>query len=123
MTIINLTQHQATAEQLQAGVVDLPTEQRTKLIGLLTFEEIPTPDEIQERAKSIVDLTDSLPMAPEKAMIGGAPYLIPYLVEELKAAFIQSVYSFTKRVSVESTSPTGEVTKTAVFRHVGFVNA
>ena len=47
MEIINLTQHLATAEQQEARVVDLPQELREKLKTLLTFEEIPTPAQLQ----------------------------------------------------------------------------
>lgn len=106
MQIINLTQHQATAEQLQAGVVDLPETRRQQLVHLLTFEEIPSKEELQIRAKKIVDLVfavespeDMVEPMPEEALIGGAPYLMPYLEEELKAAFVVPTYAFSKRVA------------------------
>lgn len=129
MLIINLTQHQATAEQLQAGVVDLPEKRRQQLCQLLTFEEIPTAQELQERAKAIVDLPfvvesveDMVKPMPEKALIGGAPFFMSYLEEELKAAFIQPIYSFTKREVYVTTQPDGTIVKTAVFKHIGFVD-
>ena len=40
--MINLTQHQATTEQLSVGVVDLTGQQLALVKALLTFDEIPT---------------------------------------------------------------------------------
>jgi hypothetical protein len=37
--IINLTQHTSTQDQRLAGVIDLPQEERTKLVDLLTVPE------------------------------------------------------------------------------------
>ena len=122
MTIINLTQHVSTAEQLQAGVIDLPGDQRTKLIGLLTFEEIPTPADLQNRAKGIVDLLEQLDQMPTRAMIGGAPFFMGHLEEELRNAFVIPTYAFSKRVVTEVTQPDGSVVKTAIFHHIGFVD-
>ncbi len=41
MNILNLTQHPATPEQLEAGVVDLIGESLEHMTALLTFHEIP----------------------------------------------------------------------------------
>ena len=122
MTIINLTQHVSTVEQLQAGVIDLPGDQRTKLIGLLTFEEIPTPADLQNRAKGIVDLLEQLDQMPTRALIGGAPFFMGHLEEELRNAFVIPTYAFSKRVATEVTQPDGSVVKTAIFHHIGFVD-
>lgn len=40
--ILNLTQHRATKEQLEAGVVDLDENRFAALKRLLTFEVLPT---------------------------------------------------------------------------------
>ena len=53
-------------------------------------------------------------------MIGGAPYLIASLHDALVGRDIQPLYAFSKRVSVEKKEG-GEVIKTSVFKHVGFV--
>ena len=45
MFIINLTQHEATADQKAEGVVDLPADQRKALAEALTFEELPSSQE------------------------------------------------------------------------------
>lgn len=59
MKIVNLTQHAGTAEQLAAGVADLGATS-LELKRLLTFDSLPTREEIEARA----------------AMIGGAPFLM-----------------------------------------------
>jgi len=56
--IINLTQHVATPEQISAGVTDLPEHIRSELIALLTFEELPTIEQICARAETIASLVD-----------------------------------------------------------------
>lgn len=141
--IINLTQHAATKEQLAAGVFDLEAGFLSSLKKLLTFEELPSKEEIKKRASAIAVLAYSVAECPAcgriggycgdnctgsrnwfkcGAMIGGAGYLLPALTEELKLFGFEVVQSFTKREVVETTSPSGEVIKTAVFRHVGFVD-
>jgi hypothetical protein len=54
--ILNLTQHNATAEQIAAGVIDLAEPYKTELKKLLTFDELPSQDEIETRAGAIYDL-------------------------------------------------------------------
>jgi hypothetical protein len=123
---VNLTQHNATPEQVTAGVVDLPPERQHYLRGLLTYEEIPCAEEIRERADDIAALAEE---AAEffgehvRAMIGGAPYLMSSLEDALRATGIEPVYAFSARESVEEALPDGSVRKTTVFRHVGFVPA
>ncbi len=54
--ILNLTQHNASEEQVKAGVVDLPEPYNTELKKLLTFNELPSADEVKKRAGAIYDL-------------------------------------------------------------------
>ena len=133
MTILNLTQHTATAEQLAAGVIDLPAEARAFLADLLTVSDIPTTDEIRQRCESIAALAASL-AAPEDredgtrgfalfAMIGGAPFLMATLERALIEQGIKPLYAFSRRESVEVAQPDGSVRKEGVFRHLGFVEA
>ena len=121
--ILNLTQHPATKEQKTYGVKDIEGELLDTLKRLLTFEELPSRNEITQRALQIAALatTETTGQLGKVAMIGGAGYLLPELTMMLKAAGFTVLQSFTKREVVESTSPTGEVVKTAVFRHIGFV--
>lgn len=115
--ILNVTQHPASPEQREAGVVDAPYT----LAGALTFEELPTRDEIETRAIWLADLARD--EGAEAAMIGGAPYLMPALERTLRERGITPLYAFSLRESVEQTQPDGSVRKVNVFRHAGFIAA
>ena len=123
--ILNLTQHPATGEQIADGVRDLPAEARAELCRLLTVDTLPTAQEIADRCEAIAGLihqTDA-DEPPASVMIGGAPWMMGPLVRALHAAgVVQCLAAFSRRESVERTDPaTGAVTKTAIFRHAGFV--
>ncbi len=115
--ILNLTQHPATPEQVAAGVVDLPAEQRAELCDLLTFEALPTRADIEGRAGAIANLVRS----GDLAMIGGAPWLMAPLERQLVLAGVRPMYAFSTRESVEQTGADGSVKKVSVFRHAGFI--
>jgi len=118
--ILNLTQHAATLEQIEAGVVDLDAVKRSQLQKLLTFDAIPSAVDVMSRALGIAEMAKAENC--KKAMIGGAPFLMSALEDALDAALISAVYAFSQRVSVESVSADGTVTKVNVFKHVGFVD-
>lgn len=117
--ILNLTQHNANAEQKAAGVYDMPADKIGALRMALTFNTLPSQAEILERADIIANLAHT--EMGDSAMIGGAPYLMASLETALKAKGFHVLYSFTARESVETTDENGNVVKTAVFRHVGFI--
>lgn len=119
MPIINLTQHAATAEQLAAGVVDLPADQKAALQVQLTFDDIPSADNIRSRAEAVAALAEG----HEGAMIGGALWLMGPLTAALRAAGVHPVFAFSRRESVEQIQPGGSVKKVQLFRHAGFVEA
>lgn len=121
--MLNLTQHQATPEQIEAGVVDLPADLREELASLLTFDEPPSFLELEFRANKIARLLCDYDSSFDRAMIGGAPYLMGPLVRALGEFGVLCFYSFTKRESVETTDAHGNVRKTSVFRHVAFIHA
>jgi hypothetical protein len=122
--IANLTQHAATADQITAGVRDMSADAKAALSALLTFVELPTGDDLRQRADAVVALLlDASDETPTTAMVGGAPYFMAPLVEALTNYGIRAVYSFTRRESVEFVNPDGSVSKTAVFRHIGWVEA
>lgn len=123
MTILNLTQHPATAEQKKAGVEDLTGDRLELLKKLLTFEELPTQVEVEARAAAIAYLAKSVEFNVSEAMIGGAPYLMAPLEYQLRSHCVMPVYAFSKRVSEEHTMPDGTVQKVNVFKHAGFVRA
>lgn len=126
-TLINLTQHTFTAEQLaecQAkgfGWVDTTDEVK----ALLTFASRPTLAEMQERAKALVAHAKANQaggvISETVVMCGGAPYFMPVLEQAFLGTGIRVVYSFSERASIETTMPDGNVVKTSVFKHVGFV--
>lgn len=136
--MINLTQHPASQEQLKAGVVDLPPEQRTKLQQLLTFDFEPyrlatiasvearcgnpaIGDDVWYAASKIVEM--AVESGHKSAMIGGALFSIGPLTKLLYDANIVPAFAYSRRESVEEKMPDGSTKKTAIFKHVGFVQA
>ena len=117
MNILNLTQHNSSKDQQEQGVFDL--SDATALRTLLTFNSLPTKDEIKERAESIAQLAQDANAT--FAMIGGAGYLMPSLESALISKGITPLHAFSQRVSVEHTNDQGEVVKTNVFKHIGFI--
>lgn len=129
--ILNLTQHAASVDQIAAGVLDLPADERAAVSALLTFEDCPDTLDIGNRAAALAELAamsaawaphDGAP-ADAEVMIGGAPWLMAPLEAELRALHMQPVYAFSRRESVDAIQPDGSVRKTAVFRHAGWVPA
>ena len=119
--IVNLTQHPATPEQIEAGVFDMPGDKLEHLKRLLTFDEPPCEMKLCNRAIDIAALAYST--GAKTAMIGGAPFLMAPLESKLIEFDVSPVYAFSKRESVEVGQPDGAVVKTAIFKHVGFVQA
>jgi len=122
--ILNLTQHPATPEQVAAGVVDLPADERVTLIDRLTVDALPTGSEIEARCADIATLAAlASDQHPVQAMIGGAPWMMARLETALCDQGIEPVYAFSVRESIEQTNADGSVRKINVFRHTGFVSA
>lgn len=137
MTILNLTQHNATPAQITSGVVDLVGSDKDLLVKLLTFNTLPTVEEIESRAQKIAYIASDLYIEEKAnwieegldeddfeqyhAMIGGAPFLMGPLEVALKKFGITPIYAFSVRDSVDVKQADGSVKKTAVFNHGGFV--
>jgi len=126
--ILNLTQHPATPEQIAAGVVDLPADERAVVSKLLTFETLPKQGEVFDRAYALAAAaSESLGrMGVEvfgQCMIGGAPWLMAALETALRDNGIEPLYAFSVRESVEQAQADGTVRKVNIFRHAGFVPA
>jgi len=117
MKIINLTNFPATPEQKADGVID--SENIEKIKALLLFDDIPSKETIEERANLLAFIAKE--SGCEKALIAGAPYLMAPLEKALFNVGIQPLYSFSERVSIESTNEKGEVVKQNVFKHKGFI--
>ena len=129
--ILNLTQHKATAEQIDEGVFDLDDEHVEELKSLLTFEELPSSQCLYERAYKIgelvLDVKNAFRLGGDaeygeeiRCMIGGAPYFMGTLETVLRSFGFVSVYAFSERVSEEK-EVDGKIIKTQVFKHLGFV--
>ena len=121
MATVNLTMHKATPDQVEAGIFDLEGGAREQLLKLLDFAEPPTAREVRTRAADIADL--AVATGAERAMIGGALWLMAPLAEELRGQGIEPVFAFSRREVVEEAQADGTVKKVAVFRHAGWVPA
>lgn len=117
--IINLTQHICTEEQKAQGVFEPKPEDKEVIKKLLTFNEIPSAEEIHKSAAFLTKFAKTYEV--KEAMIGGASYLMSSLEEELYNQGIEPLYSFSVRESKEEHLSDGSVKKVNVFKHAGFV--
>ena len=121
--IFNLTQHQPTPDQVQAGVTPVCED----ALRHLNFESLPTQKQLSLKAWNLGLCADHNGLNPDgtynfkKVMIGGAPYLMGLLEANLRMRGYTPVYAFSARVSQETQNPDGTTTKTMVFKHLGFV--
>lgn len=127
MKILNLTQHNATTEQIAAGVVEPHHKGHKEAIrGLLTFDSPPSREAMRGRAERLAKIAVKYTRGKSpvrRAMIGGAPFFMAHLEQALRDYGIQPVYAFSVREVVEETQQDGSVRKVAVFRHAGWVEA
>ena len=81
--ILNLTQHNATADQINVGINDLTVDFQTALKGLLTFPTQYTRDDLEYRSLQIHELVRDFcgtsKEVLEGVMIGGMPSFMPVL--------------------------------------------
>jgi len=111
--IINLTQHNASKEQIDENVINLSENDLNEVKKLLTINK--GDNNLKERANEIVKIAKSYNV--DKAMIGGAPFFMNILIEALKQANIEPFFAFSERVSVEV-----DGVKKSVFKHCGWYN-
>ena len=125
--ILNLTQHNATDDQINAGINDLPVDFQNTLKGLLTFPTQYTRADLEYRALQIHELIRDMCGehfgAPPKhaldgVMIGGMPSFMPVLEATLVSKGIRVGYACTERQSIDKEID-GKVVKTAIFVHAG----
>lgn len=138
--IINLTQHSMTEEQYKYNNEDLLEIKFKPYNGtsvgspdyvkkLLNFNSKPNKKEIMDRAVALAAYASGLLNQAKNdgdrlyALIGGAPYLMGPLEEMLKIEGIQPLYAYSERESVETINADGSVTKTAIFKHKGYIEA
>jgi len=118
MKILNLTQHETTPAQGEAGVVEPRDKAAVK--AALSFDDLPPAGEVMARAIRLTRI--ALEEKASAAMIGGAPFLMFPLHTALVAAGNTPLYAFSLRESVESMNEKGEVVKTSLFVHKGLVD-
>ena len=120
-TILNLTQHQATQDQIADGVYEPSNEVKEQIKALLTFDSsvLTDPSLIRNRVAELVQLVKD--EGAYSVMLGGAPFFMGPLANALTEAGVEVVFSFTDRVSVDVKNEDGTITKTSVFKHLGFV--
>jgi len=116
MKILNLTQHPASADQKEAGVFNLEGGRLIELKELLTFDTLPTAGEIEARAKIVAKIAKTVTC--DAVMIGGAPFFMSALE---KAIDVKVLYAFSQRVSEEKILDNGDIVKTNIFKHIGFI--
>ena len=120
--ILNLTQHNATKDQIYAGIIDMPVEFQVALKGLLTFPTQYTRADLEYRALQIHELVRDFcgtsKEVLEGVMIGGMPSFMPVLESVLISKGIKVGYACTERQSVDK-EVDGKVVKTAIFVHAG----
>ena len=123
MRILNFTQHEATPEQVSAGVVEPDAHSKERIRQLLTFEQIPAKSELRLRATNCAVLASVLMKKYEcdAVMVGGAPYFMSHLESALRLFRVRFCYAFSSRAAEEQMQPDGSVKKVNVFRHVGFI--
>lgn len=122
--IINLTQHNATADQIAAGVIEPSPEDKKIIQNGLTFDELPSAEEMEWRAYGLATLVTNMGAANAShhtVMIGGAPFFMSFLEKALKAQGHRPVYAFSRRESVDQVLEDGSIRKVAIFKHLGFV--
>ena len=115
--IINLTQHNATPDQVSAGVIE--PKDKAEVQRYLTFDNIESENAIRRRAAALADI--ALENNCKMAMIGGAPYLMAMLEEELNKVGINPVYAYSERNVVSVTLEDGSTKNNITFEHKGFI--
>lgn len=119
--ILNMTQHALVPDQCADGLQEFPAEQRPMLHRLLTFETLPTAQEIGRRAAQLAEMAAENGAAG--VMLGGAPFLMSALERALKARGIAVFYAFSQRRSTEIQQQDGTVQKCVRFAYAGLVEA
>ena len=115
--ILNLTQHELTEEQKKDGIAEPGAENREQIVSLLNFCCKPDAASIRKRATVLARMAEE--EGAEGVMLGGAPYLMPALVESMRERGLRVFFSYSPRVSIERTRPDGGVEKVSVFRYQG----
>lgn len=98
MRILNMTQHEATRDQIAAGVVQPVRADHERVKEIITFEELPELSQLKWRARRFAELARAL-----------------------WESGIRFCCAFSQRDSIDETQPDGSVVKRTVFKHAGFI--
>lgn len=125
--ILNLTNRPASQDQVEAGVIDLKGKSLKKLMELLTFNKLPTKEEILERARNLAKLAAeewySKNKTPGTVMIGGDLWLMAPLAYYLRLQGLKPVFAFSTVEEVEEISEDRTISVVPILRHQGFVES
>ena len=123
MRVLNFTQHPATPEQLDAGVVEPESSDKEKIQKALTFTQLPSTSELRMRATVCALLAKDLLVQYDcdAVLIGGAPYFMTHLENALRNFRVRFCYAFSQRVAKDRIQPDGSMKKVQIFRHAGFI--
>ena len=117
MKIVNITQHNATPEQVAEGVIDVKEVKKIK--ELLTFVNLPSLEEMVKRSTEIKKLVVLTEHPFDGVMLGGAPFFMRILEEEFSNTKI--FYAFSVRESIEKEID-GKIVKNSIFKHQGLIH-
>jgi hypothetical protein len=121
LNMLNLTQHNASNEQIEAGVIEPSLEIKNKIVQLLTFGELPSRNELTIRARKIALLV--VDSKVNSAMIGGAPFFMTSLESALIENGIVPFFAYSNRISEDALQEDGSTKKVSIFKHLGFVKS
>ena len=121
--MINLTPNKATPEQIADGVTEIDECSHALVKKALTFNGVEDIEghSLKQRVADLIAIATCF--GANSAMVDGAPYFLPILVESLKKVGITPRYSFSVKEIRETTNEDGTVTKTEVLKHIKFIDA
>ena len=115
---VNMTQHDPSPAQVAEGV---QTIDHDWVKAQLTFKGLPPAALVKERANALA--TWAKAQGADRAMVGGAPWLMGPLERALVARGVEPLYAFSNRQSTETVQQDGSVLKVQEFVHLGFLPA
>jgi len=93
MRILNLTTIPATPDQQTAGLVDLTPAKNDRLCRLMSFDTLPTPAVLLDRATQIAQFAAQNRHGADAALILGPPCLVGPLTTALRAYGLQPMFA------------------------------
>lgn len=124
LNVLNITQHQSTPDQKQAGVIDVSLDDQVQLKQLLTFQGLYDAKTITARVSELLCWLDELYPKSKVFLVGSMPPAANAILERMfKEKGHTCVYSVSDRICVETHQVDGSVKKEYQFKHLGFMVA